>query len=300
MWCPRPNPVSARVVRCVFVTCTTIAVISCGRRDTSPAADSGAGSTTRVSTGPNDWSPELGRVLLVPSDSDNVAIVLVPDAPNPQVLTSAPVTLLNANGDTTVTRVQSLISDTVECGDAPMVRFTAPIPPSWSVGFSGRTAGLVRMDSIEGLPAADSAQLAVDLARLASALPMQRNSRFAGLPFAVLSARRLQANGRQIVVAQLVRRLNQEAAPLEERTLIIAERATPVAAARGEPLTVTHSQRSEGSEEAIEHFELLAAISSGPSTLLLLSRDQLSRTTYELLERTDTGWRTRWSRTLSC
>jgi GTP cyclohydrolase FolE2 len=129
---------------------------------------------------------------------------------------------------------------------------------------------------------------------------MQRNSRFTGLPFTVLSARRLQANGRQIVVAQLVRRLNQEAAPLEERTLIIAERAAPVSTARGEPLAVTHSQRSEGSEDAVEHFELLAAITSGPSTLLLLSRDQLSRTTYELLERTDTGWRTRWSRTLTC
>jgi hypothetical protein len=300
MWCPRPKQLSVRVLRCVFVTFATIAVISCGRRDASPATDTGAGTTTRASTGPNDWSPELGRVLLVPSDSDNAAIVLVPDAPNPQVLLSAPVTLLNANGDTTVVRVQSLISDTVECGDAPMLRFTAPVPPTWSVGFSGRTAGLVRMDSIEGLPAADSARLAVDLARLASALPMQRNSRFAGLPFAVLSARRLQANGRQIVVAQLVRRLNQEAAPLEERTLVIAERAAPASPARREPLTATHSQRSEGSEDAIEHFELLTAITSGPSTLLLMSRDQLSRTTYELLERTDTGWRTRWSRTLSC
>jgi hypothetical protein len=299
MWCPRPNRIRIGVVRCVLFTFTALSVMSC-RREASPVADTTAGSTTRVSTGPNDWSPELGRVLLVPSDSDNAAIVLVPDAPSAETLSSVPVTLLNAGGDTTVARVQSLISDTVECGDAPMVRFTARIPPSWSVGFSGRTAALVRVDSIEGLPAADSARLAVDMARLASALPMQRNSRFAGLPFAVLDARRFQANGRQTVVAQLVRRLNQEAAPLEERTLIIAERTAPVSRAKGEPLSVTHSQRSEGSEDAIEHFELLAAIASGSSTLLILSRDQLSRTTYELLEHTDAGWRTRWSRTLSC
>jgi hypothetical protein len=154
------------------------------------------------------------------------------------------------------------------------------------------------MDSIEALPSADSARLAADLARLASALPMQKTSRFTGLPFAVLGAHRFESNGRQVVVAHLVRRLNQEAAPLEERTLIIAERPSP--AAKGEPYVVTHSLRSEGSEDTAEHFEVLAAIRGRQAPMLLLSRDQLSRTTYELLERADDGWRTRWSRTLSC
>lgn len=247
---------------------------------------------------PSDWSSELGPLLLVPSGSDNAAVILFPEAPSAQLTSSAPVTLLSANGDTAVTRVESLVSDSVECGDAPVVRFKGTVAPTWSVGLLARSARSLRMDSIEALPPADSARLAADLARLASALPMHRNSRFSGLPFAVLGARRFVTDGRQIVVAQLVRRLSQEAAPLEERTLVIAER--PAGAAKREPYVVTHSRRSEGSEDTAEHFDVLAAILGRQSPLLLLSRDQLSRTTYELLESADDGWRVRWSRTLSC
>lgn len=300
----RPSDAGRHALR-LLASFTAIVIGACSRRDASPVAESAAGATTAAGTStaqPNDWAPELGRLLLVPSDSDNVALVLFPETPTQQSLSSAPVTLLNSSGDTAVARVGAIIPDTVECGDTPMVRFAGPVPPGWAVGFSGRTGALARMDSIEALPPADSARLAADLARLASALPMQKTSRFAGLPFAVASARRFEANGRQIVIAQLVRRLPQEASPLEERTLVIAERATASAApaSRGEPLAVTYSQRSEGSEDAVEHFEPLSAIRSGSSSLILLSRDQLSRTTYELLERADNSWRTRWSRTLAC
>lgn len=259
-------------------------------------SDTAAGPRTS-SGGPSDWSSELGPLLLVPSDSDNAAVVLFPEAPTAQLMSSAPVTLMSANGDTAVARVESLVSDSVECGDAPLVRFRESAAPTWSVGLLGRSARSLRMDSIEVLPPADSARLVADLARLASALPVHRNSRFSGLPFAVLGARRLETDGRQVVVAQLVRRLAQEAAPLEERTLVIAERP---AGAKREPYVVTHSRRSEGSEDTAEHFEVLAAIRGRQTPLLLLSRDELSRTTYELLERADDGWRVRWSRTLSC
>jgi hypothetical protein len=140
--------------------------------------------------------------------------------------------------------------------------------------------------------------LAADLARLASGLATQPGSRFTGLPFAVLGAHRFASDGRQYLVGHLVRRLNQEAAPGEERTFVIAERS---AATPGEPYIVTHSQRSEGSEDTAEHFELLAVVRGTEAPLLLLARDQLSKTTYEILERNPDGtWRTRWSRTLAC
>jgi hypothetical protein len=155
------------------------------------------------------------------------------------------------------------------------------------------------MDSIEALPSADSARLAADLARMASGLITHQSSRFSGLPFAVLGAHRFQTDGRQFLVGHLVRRLNQEAAPLEERTLLIAERTAPSTAS--EPYIVTYSQRSEGSEDTAEHFEVLAAVRGRGSPLLILERDQLSRTSYDILERVhDDGWRTRWSRTLAC
>lgn len=288
-------------MRLLLLSFLAAAIVSCNRRDDSRTGDSVSDTASGPRTSsdqPHDWSGELGPLLLVPSDIDNAAVVLFPDAPSAQLASSAPVTLLSANGDTAVTHVESLVSDTVECDDAPVVRFKGSVAPTWSVGLLARSARSLRMDSIEALSPADSARLVADLARLASALPMHRNSRFSGLPFAVLGARRFETDGRQIVVAQLVRRLNQEAAPLEERTLVIAERQA--GGAKREPYVVTHSRRSEGSEDTVEHFEVLAAVSGRQSPLLLLSRDQLSRTTYELLERADNGWNVRWSRTLSC
>jgi hypothetical protein len=289
-----------RVVQWLVLGCAAAWTLSCSRRDAAPAGDTALDTTHSTSGSPGrsaDWASELGQLLVVPSDSDNSAVVLYPDDPTAQLIASQPMTLVNAAGDTT--RVRLVASDSQECGDAPVVRLAGAAPAAWSVGMLARSARLLRMDSIEALPSADSARLAADLARLASGLRTQQGSRFTGLPFAVLGAHRFQSDGREFLVAHLVRRLNQEAAPLEERTLLIAERPAPSPAS--EPYVVTYSQRSEGSEDTAEHFELLAAVRGNASPLLLLARDQLSKTSYEILEHVpDDGWRTRWSRTLSC
>lgn len=234
-------------------------------------------------------------MFLVPSDSEDVAVVLYPDEPSPALIASGPTTLISASGETT--RVRLVAADSQQCGDAAVVTLSGAAPASWSVGLLDRSAALLRMDFIEALPASDSAQLAVDLARLASALTTHRDSRFSGLPFAVLAAHRFAADSREVVLGHLARRLNQEAEPLEERTLIIAERDT----ATNVPYTVTYSQRSEGSEETTEHFDVLAAVRGRRSILLLIARDQPSHTLYEVLERSSKGaWRSRWSRKLEC
>jgi hypothetical protein len=289
-----------RAIRAVLFSGAIASSFACGPRDAPPRTDSLVDSV-RVSAAPagaSRWASELGQLLIVPSDSDNVGVVLYPDEPNAALITSAPLILANAAGDTT--RVKLIASDAQQCGDAPVVRLTGPGPASWSVGLLGRTAKLLGMDSIEALPSADSARLAADLARLASALPT-RNSRFSGLPFAVLGAHRFATNGRQFLTGHLVRRLNQEAAPLEERTLIIAERPATAGAGPSEPYAVSYSARSEGSEDSAEHFETLAAIAGREFPMILLARDQLSRTNYDLLERSaDGSWRVRWSRALAC
>ena len=149
------------------------------------------------------------------------------------------------------------------------------------------------------LSAGDSARLAADLSRMASAAAANARSRFTGLPFAVIAAQRLTADDRELLIGHLARRLPQEAAPLEERTLLIAER--PASASPGDRFDLAYSRRSDGTEDTVEHFEILAALHGRRGVLLLLARDQLSQTTYELLERTADGrWRARWSRTLTC
>lgn len=288
---------SPRLVLAV-VSCAGAALLGCDRKEPRRSVDSTVDSARTAPVAKRratDWASELGVVLVVPADSDNAAVVLYPDEPSAQLLASAPTTLVTITGDTA--RVRLALADSQQC-DAAVVRLTGEAPASWSVGMLGRSGALLRMDSIETLPAADSARLAADLARLASALTMHKNSRFTGLPFAVLAAHRFASDSMEFLVGHLVRRLNQEASPLEERTLILAERPR---SPQGAAYKVTYSQRSEGSEETAAHFEALGAFRGRHATLLVIVRDQPSATTYEVLERSSGGtWRTRWSRSLAC
>jgi len=288
-----------RVVLSLLLSCAAAWTSSCRKRDASNVRDSAADTmrpASAASSSASDWATELGQMLLVPSDSNKTAVVLYPIDPSARLIGSQPTTLVNAAGDTT--RVKLVPSDSQECGDAPVVHLAGAVPAAWSVGLLARSAKLLRMDSIAGLPSADSARLAAELTRLASALATQPGSRFTGLPFAVFGAHRFESDGRQFLVGHLVRHLNQEAAPGEERTFVIAERSS---SSRAEPFVVAYSERSEGTEDTAEHFETLAAVRGRDSPLLLVARDQLSKTTYEILERRPDGtWRTRWSRTLAC
>ena len=278
-----------------------VACSACDRPEPAPPRDSAVsapiGSPTSARIGTGNWPAELGTTLVVPAETENTAVVIYPDAPVPDHLSGLSLTLLSTTGDTVAGRVTTRSTDSLLCGDAPILEFSSPVPIGWSLGLTAGATAPLRLDSIEALPSADSAQLAADLARLASGLATTPESRFTGLPFAVLAARRFTVDRRTFVAAHLIRRLPQEASPLEERTLLIAERA----AGKDSVFRVGFSQRSEGSEETAEHFELLSVIRLPASTLMLLARDQLSRTDYQLMERKPAGgWRVRWSRPLAC
>lgn len=288
-----------RVLRSPVFACIAAAMLACGKPDARPADTlTTRAPTVAVASDPSDWVSELGALLVVPSDSESAGVVLFPAAPSARLISSAPLTLLSASGDSFAARASLVESDSQVCGEAPTIRLGDSVAISWSVALLPRSATALHMDSIEALPSPDSARFAADLARLASAQSPARDSRFAGLPFVVLSARRFETRGQQIVVAHLVRRLPQEATPLEEHSLIVAERA---ASARSEPFVVTYHQRSEGTEETADHFEVLAVIRGAETTFLLLAREQDAQTRYEILERTKAGgWRMRWSRMLAC
>lgn len=291
-----------RLVRSLWLAVSlplgAVALLACDRRNAS-RSDSAADSARPAvaSAVPSDWVSELGELLVVPADSENTGVVLFPPTPSPRLISSAPLTLLSASGDSAPARASLVVSDSQVCGEAPVIRLSGSVPSAWSVGLLARAAAPLRMDSIEALPAPDSARFAAELARLASALPTRRDSRFAGLPFVVLTARRFELPGQQTVVAHLVRRLPQEASPLEEHTLVVAER--PVSSTN-QPYAVTYHQRSEGTEETADHYDVLAAIRGGGTTYLLIARDQEARTSYDVLERSQSGWRVRWRRTLAC
>jgi hypothetical protein len=234
-----------RVVRLPAFACIAAAMLACGKPDARPLdSPTTSAPTVVVASDPSDWVSELGALLVVPSDSENAGVVLFPPAPSARLISSAPLTLLSASGDFAPTRASLVVSDSQVCGEAPTVRLGDGVPSSWSVGLLARSTAPLRTDSIEALLSPDSARLAADLARLASAAPAVRDSRFAGLPYVVLSARRLEAREQQVVVAHLVRRLPQEAAPLEEHSLVIAERP----ASPDLTYVVTYHHRREGTE----------------------------------------------------
>jgi hypothetical protein len=164
--------------------------------------------------------------------------------------------------------------------------------PPWTVAFAaGRVAPIV-LDSIEGLPARDSARMAITLARMASALPNDTVATFRGLPFVVLRAWRSVGLDTGFVVATLVRRVNQEDAPKEERLVMVIDQ---VGAEPRTWMTAWH-ERASGREEELVVAEPLLAFRSGrsPEIHLLFGRDDGIALGAAVLTRGVSGWRVQW------
>jgi hypothetical protein len=264
------------------------ALAACDRAAT-PAADSVAqsGETTEDA----QWVPELGPMLAIHGDSDNTAIVLFPSVPDSAAFDAA---LIRPGGDSTTTGRMTLVDPEMHaCGEAPVARVSVSGPAGWTIALAPAVT-VLRPDSIEGLSPADSAALAAQVSRLASAVASDKESRFAGLPFAVLAAHRVRIGGNSVVVGRAVRRIPQEAAPLEERTLVIGEQAGT------EPFALKYSLRSAGAEDTVEHYLLLAAVRAGDKHFIVLESERDGGSRYEILERAAGAWQLRWTRALGC
>jgi len=152
------------------------------------------------------------------------------------------------------------------------------------------------MDSLQSISLADSTSLAASVTRLASALPNDSAGRFNGLPFVVRMMWRFTVPGaNEVVIATLARQINQEATPLREHTMLIAERKNT---AGDTTLARAYSERSYGDEETIESLDILAAAVIGDTRTpaVIVSRDFGDATAYGLLERRADGrWRASWT-----
>lgn len=164
----------------------------------------------------------------------------------------------------------------------------------WGAAFAPGIAHAVAVDSLERLARPDSARLVADLARLLGALPDDTVPQFRGLPFAVRGAWRFApAPGALAVVAEVHRRVAQEATPLEERVLVVAERDS-TAPARWR---TAWWARAQGTEETVEAIDALALVTLGadPFPTLVAGHDAPGAPWQELVARDSTGaWRTRW------
>ena len=270
--------------RCIVL----LLAAACGRGE--PSRDSTAQRGATAATG-NDWVSELGPVLVIPGDTERVALVL--NAPGFDT-TVAFVRVGRAGLPLTASVPANVVeSDTLQC-EAPTLRLRGAVPADWTIGVASGAVSSVALDSLEALTGADSAALAADVARVASALAPP-DSRLRGLPFVALKAYRLQQGDRSTLLATVLRRLPQEADPLEARAFVVAE-------SKGRtPYTLSYGARSEGSEETVEHFALLGVLRVADKEFAIVEREQVNGTRYEILERSASGeWHLRWSRALNC
>ena len=279
--------------------------IACDRPPATPANVTVASvvpprpeSTVVVVTAP--WRAVDGAFLLLAGDDFIDATLVPPDAldslahglPQGPALT---VDLLGRSG-----RIGSAVVAPVRprgCG-WPRVRIASrdalADDTHWSVAFAPGVARAVPMDSLERLTRADSVRLVADLARLLSALPDDTVPTFRGLPFSVRGAWTFgAAPGIAGVVAEVHRRVAQEATPLEERLLLIAERDAG-------PSAHWHAVwwvRAQGTEESVEALDALALLVLGgdPSPTLVAGHEAPDGAWQELVARDASGrWRSRW------
>lgn len=257
----------------------------------------------------NGWNPSAGPVLLVTGPSPDEAIVFLGAAgegTTPALDTGAvdqgTVTLLGRDGArSTATLELPAGNDTAECRIWPLRNVKASGKAGrWSVGFVSDNVASVPLDSVDALSARDSMALAAEASRLASGVTANTAPAFQGLRFTAHDIRRFEAApGIQALAAQLSRRVNQEADPQEEQTLLIAERDSGVTSG---PYQLAYAERAFGKEEEVNTSEVVAAVrigQSGPPSLVV-AREGNDGLAYALLERSGSKqWKVRWTSTLA-
>ena len=129
--------------------------------------------------------------------------------------------------------------------------------------------------------------------RLASAVTAITAPSFQGLRFTAHDIRRFTAGpGIQAIMAHLIRRVNQEANPQEEQTLLIAERDSGVTSG---PYQLAYAERMNGLEEEVATPEVIGGVLIAGHPTLIVARDGEAGVAYAMLERTGARrWRLRW------
>jgi hypothetical protein len=290
----------------VGLTFTLLGFVGCERaKEPAPAASVVGDSTIHpdsthaIDMVPQSWPTSLGPMLLVGADAAARATLVAADSTSrgaafPQGQASARVVLFGRDRRIQIATLAAAQSSATSCWTGTIRSGGGPLRP-WTVGFAADSIHPVPLDSILGLSHADSAALISEAARLASVMPSDSTGVFFGLPFIVDALWRFTLPGdTQVVIATLHRQINQEAMPLEERTLIVAEHDSSTDGG----LVSAYSERSSGDEETVEAHDLLGAIMTGAPQhpMLVFARDFGDGVSYAFIERTGPRqWRLRWT-----
>ena len=294
----------------VPAVCTLIAATGCDRKAPDARIDTTTQRTTTVpdSTSPpaasSGWNKAAGPVLLVQGETRDEAIVLLPEEGDSATSASvgtlakdgARVSLFGRGGARLAGELGAAPSNAdPECRLWPLRAVHGDgTADAWAVGFVGGQTAPLALDSVIVLSVRDSTALVAETSRLASLVTALTDASFQGLRFTAHDIRRFEAApGVQAIVAHLVRKVNQEANPQEEQTLLIAERDSGLTTG---PYQLVYAERVHGLEEQSTMPEVIAGVRIAGRPTLIVARDSDAGVAYAMLERTGPRrWRIRWT-----
>lgn len=284
-----------------------------GRKDTAIAVVPPPDSGPVLTPPPSAWDSSAGPALFVVGSSPAEAVVIVAAYTDSASLDTTRIDVerlrtmqveLFAGGRRAGTARVTAVAPAVHsdsCNTWPVASLLPTVTDSsvfqsWTVAFESGHAREVAVDSIEALSTADSSRLAVDVARVTSALPGDTAAIFRGLPYVVKKAWRSRDLQPQVLAAIVVRNVNQEANPRQEQLLLIAERDTTTPTARYAPV---YYERVTGLEETIVTADLMGLVLLGADRrpTVVVTRDGASGSSYALIERIGGRWQRRWTST---
>lgn len=254
--------------------------------------------------GNTNWDLDAGPVLIIPGGGTDSIAVVMPEATDSTIASfqgMAPPTagltfdLFSRNGMAASAAALSVLppaDNKGECYAWPAAKLRQS-RSDWRVGFQSGRVSAIKLDSIESRSSVDSADLAAALTRAAATLPAAADPTFRGLPFRVRSAYTFRLDSTEVVIADVVRTVNEEASPKVEHFFIIGER-NPGTGAQYE---TRYYSRTAGTEESTQATDVLAVIQLGrvkrPAIVVSLEYDDGRK--IGLIERRESGqWSSVW------
>ena len=297
-----------RTARRMFSVLVVLGICAC-RDSNRGQIDSAGASLPPVypgsPTGNTNWNVDAGPLMIVSVGAGDSVAVVLPEATDSTIAalqdTSPPLSgltfdLLGRGGmvgsPVAVLSLPRRVNTKQECYSWPQAKLKSS-RSNWRVGFTSGHVRSIALDSIEAMPSADSAALAVSLAQTAATLPITVDPTFKGLPFRVRSAYMFRLDSINVVIADVVRSVNEEANPRLEHLLIVGERA---AGSTGR-YKVGYYNRTAGAEESTQATEILAAVLIGPARrpAVVVNIEYDDGGKLGLIERTGPGeWRATW------
>lgn len=272
-------------------------------------SDSGRGSLPPVyPSSPLEnthWDSDAGPVMIFSTGGGDSAAVILPEATDSTIASfqgiAPPVAglsfdLFTRGGKAGAAEPLSPLPATApknDCYAWPLAKLQRATPGDWRVGLSSGRATAIRLDSIEARSSTDSAALAASLAQTAAALPAASDPAFRGLPFRVRSAFTFRIDSTEVVLADVVRTVNEEANPRVEHLFIVGGRP---AGSTGK-FDPDYFSRTAGAEDKVQATEVLAVVRIGaekrPVLIVNIEDDEGGR--LGLIERTSAGsWSATW------